>query len=354
MGSTFGLCGIPLNALRGFPTSVRLSRLLIVLVLLTAALSAERLRQVAMIDLAGQPGFDAVGIANGALLMAHSAANSVDIFDLAKRRVVARVEHVRGASGIAVDEKGGRVFLSSPERQSIIVVASDTWDVKSVIPVKSQVEGILYVPGNNRLYLANSRDQSIGYIDFAHNNEVHTADASGTPERLVFDPDKNLIYATLQDKRQIGVFDLDLKPQAYWSIKGSQPTGLALDVNNRRLYVAVRYAVVALNADTGAELNRVGAPAGVDSLWLDQTDHQLLAAAGGVVCIMKVQPNGLMRGDELNLDVRGYSLAYDPATKLVYVPGGREGRSKLLILKPIPGEAPVLADKHNRQPSLGQ
>jgi DNA-binding beta-propeller fold protein YncE len=333
---------------------MRIPRLILVCLLLTTGLFSERLRQIAMIDLAGQPGFDAVGIANGALLMAHSAANSVDIFDLAKRRVIARVEHVRGASGIAVDEKGGRVFLSSPDRQSIVVVATDSWDVKSVIAVKAQVEGILYVPGNDRLYLANSRDQSLGYIDFAHGNSIHNVDATGRPERLVFDSAKNVIYATLQDKRQIGVFDLDLKPQTYWNIKGSQPTGLAIDANNRRLYVAVRYAVVALNADTGTELNRVGAPAGVDSLWLDAADHQVLAAAGGTVCIMKIQPNGLSRGDELNLDVRGYSLAYDPATKLIYVPGGREGRSKLLILKPLPGEAPTFADKHGKPQGLGQ
>jgi hypothetical protein len=335
---------------------VRTLRLTLICLLLSTGLFADRLRQIAMIDLAGQPGFDAVGIANGALLMAHSAANSVDVFDLTKRRVVARVEHVRGASGIAVDEKGGRVFLSSPDRESIVVIASDSWDVQGVIPVKAPVESILYVPENNRLYLANSRDQSIGYIDFAHNNEVRAADVGGLPERLAFDPAKKLIYATLQDKRQVGVYDLDLKPVATWAVKGSQPTGLALDPANHRLYVAVRYAVLALNADTGAELNRVGAPAGVDSLWLDSADRKLLAAAGGTVCIMDVQANGLARGDELNIDVRGHSLAYDPETKLIYVPGGREGRSKLLILKPLSGnEAPAFAEgKHGKAQGFGQ
>lgn len=334
---------------------MRTLRLILVVVLLSSTLFAERLRQVAMIDLAGQPGFDAVGIANGALLMAHSGANSVDIFDLSKRRIVARVEHVRGATGIAVDEKNGRVFLSSPDRQSIVVISSESWDVQKVIPVKAPVESILYVPENNRLYLANSRDQSIGYLDLANNDDVKTAEVGGLPEHLVFDPAKKLIYATLQDKRQIGVYDLDLKSQAYWTVKGSQPTGLALDPNGRRLYVAVRYAVIALNADTGAELNRVGAPAGVDTLWLDTADHKLLAASGGTVCIMSIQPNGLARGDELNIDVRGHSLAYDPQTKLIYVPGGREGRSKLLILKPLPGDAPTFADgKHSKQQAFGQ
>jgi DNA-binding beta-propeller fold protein YncE len=329
---------------------MRTIRLITVFLLLcSTGLVAERLRQVAIIDLAGQPGFDAVALANGALLMAHNAADSVDIFDLVKRRVVARLEHVHGAFGIAVDEKGGRVFLSSPERQSIVVISTDSWDVNKVIPVKVPAENLLYVPETDRLYLANPRDQSISYVDLAHNDAVTTVDAGGLPERLVFDPNKNLIYATLQDTHQIGVYNLDLKPVAYWTLKASQPTGLAIDAASRRLYVAARYAVLALNADTGAEINRVGAPAGVDSLWLDKQGGKLLAAASGAVCIINTSANGLSLNEELNIDVRGYSIAYDPATKLIYLPGGRDGRSKLLILKPLKGNVPAFAQGKRQQ-----
>jgi hypothetical protein len=111
---------------------------------------AGRLRQIAMVDLPGQPGFEAVATVNGSLLLAHSAADTVDIFDLTKRRVIAQVKHVRGASGIAVDEKNQRVFLSSPDRRSIVVISSSTWDVQGMIPVQSEAEHILYVQSNNR------------------------------------------------------------------------------------------------------------------------------------------------------------------------------------------------------------
>jgi DNA-binding beta-propeller fold protein YncE len=307
--------------------------------LLTATCFAARLRQVAMIDLPGQPGFDSVAIANGALLVAHSAADSVDILDLTKRRIVAQVKHVRGASGIARDDKNARVYLSAPDGHSIVVISSKAWDVDGVIPVQSEVEHILYVPSNNRLYLANSRQQSIAYVDCADKNAVHTVDAGGMPERLAFDPAKNLIYATLQDKHSVAAYDLDLEPETQWVLKASQPTGMTLDAISRRLYVAVRYAVVTLDADSGAELSRVGAPAGVDALWLDRESGTLYAAAGGTVCIMKTRSGGLTLESELNVDVKGRSLAYDPQTKLIYMPGGREGRSKLLIMKEMDGNA---------------
>ena len=307
-----------------------------------------------MIDLPGQPGFDSVAIANGALLVAHSAADSVDILDLTKRRIIAQVKHVRGASGIAVDDKNGRVYLSAPDGHSIVVISSKTWDVDGVIPVQSEVEHILYVPANNRLYLANSRDQSIAYVDFANKNAVHTVDAGGMPERLVFDPEKNLIYATLQDKHSVASYDLDLKPGAPGVLKASQPTGMTIDAISRRLYVAVRYAVVTLDLDSGAELSRVGAPAGVDALWLDRESGTLYAAAGGTVCIMKTRSGGLTLESELNVDVKGRSLAYDPQTKLIYMPGGREGRSKLLIMKEIEGNAVASFKKPTKGTAEGQ
>jgi DNA-binding beta-propeller fold protein YncE len=316
---------------------------------------AAHLRQVAMIDLPGQPGFDSVAIANGALLVAHSAADTVDILDLTKRRIIAQVKHVRGASGIAVDDKNERVYLSAPDGHSIVVISSKTWDVAGVIPVQSDVEHILYVPANDRLYLANSRDQSIAFVDFADKNAVHKLDAGGMPKRLVFDPEKSLIYATLQDKHSVAAYDLDLKPISQWVLKASQPTGMSMDTKSRRLYVAVRYAVVTLDADSGAELSRTGAPAGVDSLWLDQPSGTLYAAADGSVCIMKTRPGGLTLESELNVEVKGQSLAYDPQTKLIYLPGGREGRSKLLIMKEVSGNAVAsFQTKHAKGSAEGQ
>jgi DNA-binding beta-propeller fold protein YncE len=322
--------------------------------LLTTTCFAARLRQVAMIDLPGQPGFDSVAIANGALLVAHSAADSVDILDLTKRRIIAQVKHVRGASGIAVDDKNARVYLSAPDGHSIVVISSKTWDVDGVIPVQSEVEHILYVPTNNRLYLANSRDQTIAYVDFADKNSVHQVDAGGMPERLVFDPEKKLIYATLQDKHSVAAYDLDLKPGAQWVLKASQPTGMSIDAISRRLYVAVRYAVVTLDLDSGTELSRVGAPAGVDALWFDRESGTLYAAAGGTVCIMKTRSGGLTLESELNVDVKGRSLAYDPQTKLIYMPGGREGRSKLLIMKEMDGNAVASFKKPTKGTAEGQ
>jgi DNA-binding beta-propeller fold protein YncE len=127
-----------------------------------------------------------------------------------------------------------------------------------------------------------------------------------------------------------------LKVVGRYKLAASQPTGLVFDAKARRLYVAVRYAVVALDADTGNETGRVATPAGTDMLWLDAPTSTLYVASAGSVAIIRTGAGKLDKLGELNTDVRAHVLAFDPATNLVYVPGGREGRSKLLILKRVP------------------
>src|SRR5205823_2603490 len=74
--------------------SMRLSRILacFVVSMLLAAASAAQLRQVAIVEIPGRPGFDAVAFSGKFLLIAHTAANTLDVFDPARRRVVAQVK----------------------------------------------------------------------------------------------------------------------------------------------------------------------------------------------------------------------------------------------------------------------
>src|SRR5438132_14429174 len=51
-----------------------------------AATPQGALRQVALLDIPGTPGFDDMVMVNGNLVIAHHGANTVDIFDPIKRR----------------------------------------------------------------------------------------------------------------------------------------------------------------------------------------------------------------------------------------------------------------------------
>ncbi len=54
-----------------------------------------------------------------------------------------------------------------------------------------------------------------------------------------------------------------------FKVNASQPTEVVYDAHGRRLYVAARNVVLAINDQDGSETNRAEAPMGVDGMWLN-------------------------------------------------------------------------------------
>src|SRR5258708_13399995 len=82
---------------------------------------AAKLRQVAMIDLPGNPGFNHVALANGQVVITRPETNTIEIFSPVKRRAVARISQVENPRGIAVDEEGGRIYVALARSNRITV-----------------------------------------------------------------------------------------------------------------------------------------------------------------------------------------------------------------------------------------
>lgn len=296
--------------------------------------SAAQLRQVALIDIPGRPGFDTIAWADGKLVIAHPGADKVDIFDPVRRRVIAQIPDMKEARGIAVDAEAGKVYIANAGANSIAVVDPKTWKVENQIAVSMSPNALLLVPGG-RLYVTNSRNGMVSVVD-PKAGEVAKVDIGGLPQQMAWDPDQKGVFVSLQDKAAVVLLGEDNRVAKTFKVVASQPTGLALDAKQRRLYVAVRYAVLVLNADNGSELARIPAAGGADTLWLDDTRHTLyIADSGGSVNMVSTDNNQFVSEDEMKTQVKGHTLAFDPAKKMVYMPGGREGRSKLVILKRV-------------------
>lgn len=297
-------------------------------------------RRIAMIDIPGRPGFKDLVFTNGCLVMAHPAASTVDVFNVAKRRVVAQLKDMKGPSGVAADDAGDRVFVANSDANEIAVISTKTWQVQIRIPLKASPSALLYVADSGTLYASNWRDQSISIIDAKQGTALNTVLIGARPQYLVYDSGTRQIFASLEDTREIAVLDPTLKLVKRFPLTASMPTGLAVDAQARRLYVAVRHAVVELDADSGREIRRVGAPDGINMLWLDAPSGSLYGAASGGTIVLLQAGNGVFAAHrEYSTEVHGHTLAFDPQKKMIYLPGGRDGRSKLLILRRVePGE----------------
>ncbi|HET9838761.1 MAG TPA: YncE family protein [Candidatus Angelobacter sp.] len=294
---------------------------------------AAKLRQVALIDLPGSPGFNQVTMANGQVVITRPGTNTIEIFSPVKRRVVARISQISDPRGMAVDDEGGVLYVALAGNNSIIAVDTRNWKVEKIIPVEHRPDRLLWVPQNKTLYSTSVLDRTLSAVNLQTGSEGEVLELGALPQDLVYDPAKRAILLSLQDQNQVALIDASHKIVGRYKLVASEPTGLALDEDRRRLYVAVRYAVLVLNADTGQELARIPAPGGTDALVLDPGGNLLYAAAGdGSVLAIDLNKNTV--DHELPTDVKGYAIAYDPAHHMIFLPGGREGRSKMVILSP--------------------
>jgi DNA-binding beta-propeller fold protein YncE len=306
--------------------------------------NGPRMRQIAIIDLPGKPGYDAMALANGMVLMSHSAANTVDIFDPVRRRMVAQVQGVAEPRGIAVDPNGKVAYIAGNANNTITVLDTSNWSIKGVIGLKHAPESLLLVPGTDSLLVSNPLSRSVSVVSTESlgkkEAELAVIDVHGKPQQFAWNPAERRAYLTVEDGSEVIVLD-PTNPETTvakrFKLDASQPTGIVFDTKSQQLFVAVRYAVLQIDATTGNEIARAAAAAGTDSLWLDDASRTLYAAAGnGFVNIYSVSGK-IDAVNEFRADVRGHAIAFDPATKMMYLGGGREGKSKVLILKQANG-----------------
>jgi YVTN family beta-propeller protein len=297
------------------------------------AFAASDLRQIGMVNVPGSPGFGEMAFCNGMLLIAHPGASSLDVFDPGRRRVVAQVTGLQSPRGLEVDEQNGRVYVANHGSNSIVVISTDGWKVIDSIGLSGSPDA-LQLDGTGKIFWTDADAGTISLLDLHTKQDVARTDIGGTPRELAWDSSRKILFATLQDLHQVIAVDQNAKIVNRFTLNASQPTGLLYDPQYHEIYIAVRHAVLAISADTGAEIDRVAAPAGVDRLWLDADSHTLYAASEGT--LMTINAKGkLSAADEITTQIKGHTVAYDADKHVVLLPGGREGKSKLVIFRPI-------------------
>lgn len=317
--------------------------------LIPGSLFGAKLREIALLDIPGRPGFETLAFAKGFLVMAHDGASTVDIFDPAKRRFVAQISGIVSARGVAVDDANGKVYIADAGTNAVDVVNSNNWQVEDRIQLSRAPENLLILPGTTNLVASNPYARSLTLVSRQINREMQIVDVGGRPSLMAYDPVHNAIFVTLEDQHSIVAYGAslqrDAQPLQTIKLNASEPTGILLDPTSRALFVAVRFAVLSIDADSGAELSRVPVAGGTDRLWLDGPDGTLYAASSdGTVTTIKVNGRQLAYDSEVRTEVKGHSLAFDPDRKVIYVPGGKEGRSKMVILKQF-GALPQVSDE---------
>lgn len=308
---------------------------------------ARSLRQLGMIEIPGSPGFDQVAIANGKVLLTHTSDSSLEVIDPARRRVVARIVNLQSPRGIAVDSANQKVYVAQAGNSTIAAIDFQGWRVANIVPVPQPPTALQLDESGQRLFWTSTQSNTLSVMDVSTRQNMGTIDLGGRPRDMAWNQERGLVFLTLQDTAEVVAVDPKLQIVGRFKLNASQPTGMVYDARTRRLFIAVRKAVLAISDQNGQESSRVEAPMGVDGLWFDPESRVLYAASPGQLTVIRATGNGgLTVLDKIPSDIKGHNVACDHDSNMVFLPGGREGRAQMLLLRPAGSES------DNQQPDV--
>lgn len=241
--------------------------------------------------------------------------------------VQGRIDHM------SVDVKGQRLFVSALGNNTVEVI-----DVKAGKRIKTisglqEPQGVLYVPGNDRLYVANAKDGSVRIFDGTSYALLKTIDYGDDADNLRYDAgrqkalvgygsgglgeidnegkgaeikldahpesfqlEKNSprVYVNLPKSRKIAVVDRETH-----SIIGTWRTGMAfanypmaLDEADHRLFVVTRFParLLVFDTNTGKIVQSLSAVGDCDDVFYDQGRKRIYASGGdGAISVFEQQ-----------------------------------------------------------------
>jgi DNA-binding beta-propeller fold protein YncE len=205
------------------------------------------------------------------------------------------VPDTRGVHGIAIAPDLNKAFISNGMDSSVTVVDLKSLAFINKINVTGQnPDAILYDPYSHKVFVYNGRSASATVIDGSADKVVATIRLDGKPEASVTDGKGN-VYVNIEDKSEIQqINSASLKVEQTWSIApGEEPSGLALDNANHRLFaVCSNKMMVVVDALSGKIITTLPTGDGTDGAAFDPVLKRAYSSngEGTMTVVQEVSP----------------------------------------------------------------
>jgi hypothetical protein len=254
----------------------------------TPAPAASGYHIIKTVPVGGDGGWDYVYVDSDARRVYVSRGTHTMVLDADTYAVVGDIPDTQGVHGIAVASDLGRGFTSNGRANTVTIF--DLKTLKAIGTVKTDVnpDAILYDSVTKRVFTFNGGSRNGGggknatAINAADGSVLGTIDLRGKPEFAAADG-KGSVYVNNEDSSELHHLDAaSLKELHHWPLAPCKsPSGLAMDVANRRLFSVCDEKVMAVvNADTGKVVATPTICEGPDAAGFDPSTGYAFASCG--------------------------------------------------------------------------
>jgi len=271
--------------------------------------------------LGGDGGWDYLKIDPDARRLYIARATRVMVIDADSGESVGEVADTPGVHGVALVPDIGRGFASNGREDTVSIFDLKTLKTLNKIKVGKRPDAIWYDPASQRVFTFNAGSQDATAIDAGKGEVVGTIPLGGKPEFAQSDG-KGTVFVNLEDKHELYALDATkLSVRERWALPGcEEPTGLAIDVKKRRLFVGCSNKVMpVVDADGGKILTTIPIGEGVDATAFDEETGLAFASCGqGVLTVAHEDSPGKFNAVNVTTERGARTMALDPKTHHVY------------------------------------
>jgi YVTN family beta-propeller protein len=282
--------------------------------------------------LEGDGSWDYLSVDDSASRLYISHGTMVQVFDLAAQKLIGTIPDTKGVHGIALARDLNKGFISNGKDSSVTIFNLKTLEVITKINVTGKnPDAILYDQFSHKVFVYNGRSANATVIDANTNVVIGTITLSGKPEFSVTDG-KGKIYVNIEDKSQVCVINpVTLKVEQTWSLTpGEEPSGLALDLINHRLFsVCGNKLMIVMNSDNGKIIAKLDIGDRVDGVAFDPSLKRAYSSNGdGTLTIVQEENENTFKVlENFNTQKGARTIALNPKTHYLYLPAADYGET---------------------------
>jgi len=311
----------------------KISHLLFVGFVLTQASFAQSgFQLIKKTVIGGEGGWDYLSVddQNRRLYVSHST--QAEVLNVDTHEKIGTIADLKGIHGAIAVPKSGKGITTNGRSNSVTIFDLKTLKPIVELPTGKNPDALLYDKFSDRVFIFNHSDVTTTVIDITEGKVVGTVDVGGTALEAGVSDEQGTIFVNLEDTHEIVSFDAKtLTIKNKWKIApGEEPTGLAIDVKNHRLFTVCHNGwMMILDSDKGNVVAQVPIGKRVDGVVFDPKLQMAISSngEGTMTVVQEISANEFKVVETVKTEVGTRTIALDAKTHHVFVSTAQYGET---------------------------
>jgi len=266
----------------------------------------------------------ALDAANDRLFVCALGNNSVEVVDLRKGERIHSISGLGSPQGVAYVSGLDRLFVANDKDGTCKIFDGKSFQQRDELNLNDDADNVRYDDAAKGIYVGYGSG-GIAIINASDGKQIGSIKLSAHPEAFELEKSGKRIFVNVPNARQVAVIDRE-KAQVVATWKTDIAFAnfpMALDETNHRLFVGCRLPskLVVLNTDSGEVVAKLDIAGDTDELFYDAKRHRIYAVcgAGKVDIIEQAEPNQYKRSAQIDTAVGARTGLFVPERDTLFV-----------------------------------